>query len=192
MLFDLDGVLVDSYEVWFRLLNAAAVRFGAPPIDANAFRRMWGQGVDADAGYLGCPIDRLERFYHDHFMRFGDALGVDPAAAPVLERARAAGLRTAVVTNTPTGLAREIVAAARLEPEQVIGGSDVPRPKPAPDMVLRACVLAGVLPSEAVMVGDSAFDREAAASAGTRFIGLRVDGYRRIERLEELPELLGI
>lgn len=192
VLFDLDGVLVDSHQVWFRLLNAAAVRFGAPPIDADAFRGMWGQGVDADAEYMGCAVDPLERFYHDHFMRFGDALGVDPAAAPVLERARAADLRTAVVTNTPTGLARDIVAAARLAPELVVGGSDVPRPKPAPDMLLRACVLAGVLPSESVMIGDSAFDRRAAAGAGMRFVGLRLDGDRRIERLEELPALLGI
>lgn len=192
VLFDLDGVLVDSKEVWFRLLKAATLRFSAPPIDAESFRAMWGQGVDADAEYLGCTVDSLERFYNDHFMSFGDALGIDPAGPEVLTRAHAAGLRSAVVTNTPTPLARDLLAAARLEPQALVGGTDVPRPKPAPDMVLRACVLLGVPPSEAVMIGDSVFDRDAAAAAGTRFVGLRTDGERRIERLEALPRLLGV
>ena len=93
VLFDLDGVLVDSREVWFRLLNAAAERFGAPPIDAAAFEAMWGQGVDADAKTLDCPIDRLEAFYNEHFMSFSEALVVDPAAGRVLERVQAAAQR---------------------------------------------------------------------------------------------------
>ncbi len=192
VLFDLDGVLVDSYQVWFRLMNAAAVRFRAEPVSASAFRAMWGQGVDADAEHLGCTVDQLEGFYNDHFMSFGDAMAIDPAAGPVLERVRAAGLKTALVTNTPTPLAGQILAAAQLECDAVVGGTDVPSPKPAPDMVLRACVLLGVLPSKAVMVGDSGFDREAAAGANVRFVGVRIDGYRRVERLGELVDALGL
>ena len=192
VLFDLDGVLVDSREVWFRLLNAAAERFGAPPIDAAAFEAMWGQGVDADAKTLDCPIDRLEAFYNEHFMSFSEALLVDPVAQVVLERVHAAGIRSAVVTNTPQPLACDILDAARLSTEIVVGGTDVPRPKPAPDMVLRACALLGVAPSASVLIGDSAFDREAAAAAKVRFVGLRIDGEKRIQRLDELLELLGI
>jgi phosphoglycolate phosphatase/AHBA synthesis associated protein len=41
------------------------------------------------------------------------------------------------------------------------------------------------------MVGDSRFDREAAAAAGVYFVGLRMPGDVRLERLEELPALLG-
>ena len=93
VLFDLDGVLVDSYEVWRRLLDAAAVRFGAERISARAFRDVWGQGVDADAAMLGCPVDELERFYNEHFMSFGDAMAIDPAAAGVLEKIHAGGLK---------------------------------------------------------------------------------------------------
>ena len=192
VLFDLDGVLVDSYQVWFRLMQAASLRFGGPSIDAESFRSMWGQGVDADAAFLECEIDPLETFYNEHFMSFGDALGIDPAGGPTFARVHAAGLESAVVTNTPTPLARDILAAAKLEPTTVVGGTDVLLPKPAPDMLLRACELLGVEPGHTVMIGDSTFDRDAARGAGSPFIGLRLDGERRIERLEQLPELLAI
>ncbi len=48
VLFDLDGVLVDSYEVWFPLLNACARELGCPAIDRDRFRDAWGQGVQED------------------------------------------------------------------------------------------------------------------------------------------------
>ena len=192
VLFDLDGVLIDSYEVWRRLINAAAVRFNAEPITSRAFRDMWGQGVDADAARLGCSVADLERFYNDYFMNFGDAMAIDPAAKTVLDRVHQAGLRSAVITNTPAGLARQILATVPLAPEVVVGGDDVPHAKPAPDMVLRACVLLGVLPSQAVVVGDSDFDRQAAAESRVRFIGLRIDGDAKLARLGDLPGLLQI
>lgn len=191
VLFDLDGVLVDSYRVWFRLMREGARRFGAPPIDETAFAEMWGQGVDADARILGRPVDEVERFFNENFMRFSDALEIDRAGEAVFAAIHAAGLSTAVVTNTPSPLARDILAAARLEPTALVGGTDVPCPKPAPDMVLAACGLLDTAPEAAVMIGDSAFDRDAAAAAGVRFIGLRTDGEDRIERLDELPGIVG-
>ncbi len=68
----------------------------------------------------------------------------------------------------------------------------VPRPKPAPDMVLAACELLGVAPTEAVMVGDSSYDRDAARAAGVRFIGFRCAGDAKIETLVELLPALGM
>lgn len=46
------------------------------------------------------------------------------------------------------------------------------RPKPAPDQIIEACRLLGVAPSDAVMVGDSSWDSEAAANAGCGFVGV--------------------
>jgi phosphoglycolate phosphatase-like HAD superfamily hydrolase len=57
-------------------------------------------------------------------------------------------------------------------------------------MVLRACEGLGVAPSEAVVVGDTRFDLEAATAAGVRAVGLQIDGDDRIERLEEILELV--
>ncbi len=191
LLFDLDGVLVESYTVWHALLNAFARERGYPPISDHAMQESWGQGVDADAAtfFAGTPVAELEAFYNARFFDHLEELSVMPGAAQVTGRIRAAGIPTAVVTNTPAPLARALLDQAGLHPEVLVGGTDVPRPKPAPDIVLRACELLAVPPSRAALVGDSDFDRQAAKAAGTHFIGFRCDGDQRIEKLEELlPE----
>ena len=192
VLWDLDGVLVDSYEVWFHLLNHGAREFSAPSVSREAFAAGWGQGIerDVESFYPGRSIAEVEAFYHANFMAHAAHLRIDPDAARVIAWLRDAGLRQALITNTPGGLAKEILRHARLELDAVVGGTDVPAGKPAPDMVLEACRRLGVTPAQAAVVGDSRFDRDAAAAAKVRFVGLRLDGGIRIERLSELLDLL--
>src|SRR5579862_9252351 len=61
-------------------------------------------------------------------------------------------------------------------------------PKPAPDILQLCMERARVKPSQAIYVGDSPIDREAAEAAGVAFIGLgpRVDHDHRIASLHEL------
>ena len=192
VLFDLDGVLVDSYEVWFHLLNQAARDFAAPPIARETFAACWGQGIAADVErfFPARSIPEVEAYYHAHFMQQATHLRVDPAAASVVRTLRARGLAQALVTNTPAPLAGEIVGFAGRELDAIVGGTDVTRSKPAPDMVLEACRRLGVDPHAALVVGDSSYDRLAAESAKVRFVGLRLDGEHRIEALSELPTLV--
>ena len=194
VLFDLDGVLVETYACWHGVINAFARERGYPEVSDEAMQAAWGQGVDADARtfFPGTPVAELEAFYNARLPEHLDGLSVMPGAAAVTGRIRAAGTPVAVVTNTPAPLATEMLRLAGVEPDVLVGGTDVPRPKPAPDIVLRACDLLGVAPAEAVVVGDSEFDRRAAAGAEARFIGFRRPGEHRIEQLGELPRLLGI
>jgi phosphoglycolate phosphatase/AHBA synthesis associated protein len=53
-------------------------------------------------------------------------------------------------------------------------------------MVLRACALLEVSAAEALVVGDSRFDREAAGAAGTFFAGLGIEGDVRLDRLVDV------
>ena len=66
----------------------------------------------------------------------------------------------------------------------------MPAAKPAPDMVLRACGLLGVAPADALVVGDSDYDRRAAAAAGVRFAGLGIDGDVRLARLSDVIDMV--
>jgi phosphoglycolate phosphatase/AHBA synthesis associated protein len=188
VLFDLDGVLVESIEVWHRLMNAAAADFGSPGIPRSALEPLFGQGIEADAElfYRGRTPEEVKAYYDAHFPDHARHLHVDPQARAVLQGLRERGIRTAVVTNTPTAIAREVLRAAGLEPDVLVGAGAPLREKPAPDMVLRACELLGVGPEEAFFVGDSRFDREAAEAAGARFAGLRIPGERTLERIEEV------
>ena len=188
VLFDLDGVLVDSYRVWFHLLNGAAKELDYPPISPEVFQSCWGQGIEADVEkfFDRHSVAEIETYYGDHFSDYLEHLGVVPEVPRVFETLREQSLCTAVITNTPAPVAWDMVKRAGGSPDLLVGGTDVPRPKPAPDMVLRACELLEIPPGETLVVGDSRYDREAARAAGTVFAGLGIDGDVRLDRLVDV------
>ncbi len=194
VLFDMDGVLVKSEEVWFRAVEEAGVRFRGRAITREEFAPTFGQGTAADVEVFGlsCTREVLDAFYVEAFVRHLDAMWVNPDAAPLLALLRARGLKTALVTNTVGPLAARILSVARLDGafDALATADRTPRSKPAPDLLLLALSELGVSSAEAAMVGDSRYDREAAAAAGVRFFGLQLEGDVRLERLSELAERL--
>jgi len=174
VLFDLDGVLVDTYEVWFYLLNDVAQRHGYPPVRREVYQTSWGQGIEVDAKLFyprhSVPQirDEYSRYYGDHLHH----LRVMDGAAEAL---RALALPKAVITNSPSDLAERALSIGKLRSffDTVVGSDQVENSKPAPDMVLEACARLGVKPSEALVIGDSRFDEGAAKAAGTAFVWFR-------------------
>ncbi len=192
VLFDLDGVLIDTYEVWHAVINALARDLGYPAISNRRMQAGWGQGVEADVRmfFPGSSIEAVETYYNEHFLEHVEHLRVTRGAIGVLHDLHRRGISSAVVTNTPAPLARRLLERAGLTPEALVGSSDVPRPKPAPDMVLKACELLAIEPAEAILVGDLPSDRDSAAGAGVSFVAYRWDGGQRIDDLAELLDLV--
>ena len=173
VLLDMDGVLLRSEEVWFALLTRLRRDLGYPALDRATFDRLWGQGVQADVEILfpRQTVDELSALYAAHFLDHVERLDVEAGGPPLVARLRAAGVATAVVTNTPQPLAGTLLARAGVAVDVVIAGTDAPRPKPWPDPVLLACERLGVAPARALMVGDTAYDAQSAAAAGAAFCG---------------------
>jgi HAD superfamily hydrolase (TIGR01509 family) len=196
VILDCDGVLFDSSAANVAFYNAILERMGRPPLDAEG---------EVLAHWMGSPqlIAKL----------FGD----DPAAhraartvareldytpylylmQPVPELA--ATLRwirersaTALATNrgsTVPQLLEHFGLDAHFD--LVVGTHHVARPKPAPDMLLHCLAHFALEPSEAVFVGDSPTDREAAHAAGMAFIAVGTLAHeRRVDSLAELRALL--
>jgi len=178
VLFDLDGVLIESYQVWFHLLNDAARHWGRPLISPEAFHKAWGQGVQADREvfFPDQSVTEIEAFYHERFIRHADHMKADPDVPAVFAHLAARRIPTALITNTPAPLATQLVERAGGTPDIVVGGTDVENAKPAPDMVLLACERLGVAPARALVVGDSGFDARAARAAGCPFAGVGIAG----------------
>jgi len=181
---------VKSEEVWFKVCEAAGLRFRGRPLTREEFFPTFGQGTAADIPVFGlkCTVEELDAFYVNEFARHLDAMWVNPEAQPLLARLQVSGVKLALVTNTVSPLAGKILARAGLEGffTSLATADRVAQAKPAPDLVRLACSELGVAAHEAWMVGDSRFDRAAAQSAGVFFVGLGLDGDRRIERLSEL------
>ena len=195
MLFDLDGVLVDSYEAWFRAVNAAARHFRKPEIDRERFKASWGQGTDADleAFFPGCRLSDVERYYEDHLLDQAQEIRVDAEALDTLVQLRDAEILRGVITNTPTFLARDMLAWAGLIGlvDVTVGAGDGVLSKPAPDMILHASQVLQVHPAEVLVVGDSVFDERAAKAAKVRFLGFRTPNPPSVQRLSDVVRLVG-
>jgi len=190
VLFDMDGVLIHSEKIWHALLLAAADVFGGRRMTWEEFIPTFGQGVDADIAQFGyrCTPAQLERFFAENFVHHLPSVESPPEALTLLQQLRAHGIRTAVVTNSMKDIAQQVLEQAGLASwlDFVSCADQVPRPKPAPDVVLAALSALRIEPQDAAMVGDSRFDRGAANAAQVRFAGLRTEGDVRLENLGQL------
>lgn len=195
VLFDMDGVLLDSFEAWLATVQDACRHFGTPPVGRETFQQVFGAGSDTDvATFLqGAVPQAVDRFYHENFPRYLPLIQAVPEAREVLRALRLSGVRTACVTNTTRPLAKTLLERNDLlgELEALVTADDVARPKPAPDMVTRALSDLAIGAPQGLMVGDTAYDIEAAKKAGCRVAGLKRDGGTfRIERLAEVLTLV--
>jgi phosphoglycolate phosphatase len=195
VLFDLDGVLIDSCEAWFRLVNSTARHFCKPDVTRERFEHCWGQGIEADLRefFPGCPAQDVERFYEDHLLDFDSNIRAEAGACDLFCRLRDAGIARGVVTNTPVALARDLLAWCGLIGlvDVTAGAAPGIASKPAPDLLLQACRELHVTPQQAILVGDSRFDAEAADAAQVPFLGFRTDHGSSVRDFDELmPRLL--
>lgn len=189
LLFDLDGVLVDSAHAWHRVVVLGAQRFGGRVVDYATFARTFGQGPDADQRdyFPGCSVAEVSAFYAETFPQQLAELRPMPGALAVLRALGQRGLLRAVVTNTPHALAREVLAAQGIAPllEASAAAGEAPE-KPRPELVQLALARLGVAAHEAVYVGDSASDRGATHAAGVFMCGLGHPADATIDHLEQL------
>ncbi|MEW6488072.1 MAG: HAD family phosphatase [Thermodesulfobacteriota bacterium] len=179
LLLDCDGVLVRSERANLAYYNHLFRAFGLPQVPPDA-REAVGrlhtlstpQVIDAFF-----PPELRERA-REHaagvdYAQFLGELAPEPGWDEVLGRWRARG-RTAVATNRGSS-ARAVLRAVGLLDlvDLVVTSRDVARPKPYPDVLLRALEHFGARPEEALYVGDAELDREAARAAGVGFLGFR-------------------
>ncbi|MBW2462773.1 MAG: HAD family hydrolase [Deltaproteobacteria bacterium] len=193
VLFDLDGVLVDSERAWFETLCLTAERFGAPTISWERFSPTFGQGIVADQRtfFPTASIDEVGGAYDELYPGAAARAELLEGAITLLEALRAREIRTALVTNAPRRAAEAVLAAKGLASllDAAVTSTDGPE-KPDPGLVHLALSKIGGSAARAVYVGDSATDRGAANAAGVFFIGRGIDGDVRVETLGELGRWL--
>jgi phosphoglycolate phosphatase len=191
LLFDLDGTLVDSVPDIADAINKVLVADGFPALEVADVRKMIGNGIqklverafEASGKTLaGDELTRMtERMMEVYARGLTVATVLMPGAAGAAAWLHQRGHRLAVVTNKPEAFSREIVEHFGLDKmfTVVVGGDTCATRKPDPEMLFHACRELGVAPDDAILVGDSPADVNAALAGGFPSIAVR-GGYTNI------------
>jgi imidazole glycerol phosphate synthase glutamine amidotransferase subunit len=195
ILFDMDGVLIDSYEAWFRVFNETMKRYGQKEVAKGEFnKKAWAQdiGTVSDRFFPGEPVSEVAQFYFSTFPSFSRYVKSLPNVKETLAKLRDTGIKLGVITNTFRSLAKKLLEGAGLLDyfDVVIGGDDVKKGKPEPDGILMACETLGVDPYSSIFVGDTIFDIKAGKKAGCKTVGIKISSDNTIKNLKEILEML--
>ncbi len=191
VLFDLDGTLIDSAPDITCAVNELLEAKNLPPLTLPQVKSMIGNGVEklVERAFAasGRPLSKTELeeanremapIYRRHITRLTRLM---PGAAEALARLHVAGVRLGVATNKPQAATREILLhfGMRERLGAIVGGDAVTRKKPAPEALLLTLERLDTAPQDALMVGDSVTDLEAARAAGLPVVLIR-GGYSQI------------
>jgi pyrophosphatase PpaX len=195
VLFDLDGVLIDSFECWYQAFVQMLKAYGKAEISRETFRaQYWGPGLRHNLARLQLGEDAADYCTREQIKLIG-LIKLSPSVKEVLRRAKVEyGLKVGLVTNTPRANVTEIIERFQLtnQFDAILTIDDVTRGKPDAEIVLKACERLKVQPERAVLVGDTKADFQAGKAAGCLVLGIGGNsaGDVHIEKLEELFKVL--
>jgi HAD superfamily hydrolase (TIGR01549 family) len=173
VLFDKDGVLIDSLDTVFTAFNQTIEHFGLDKIPRQKFiSEFWGV-LGAEAIYVshskpGVNPKDVTEYYNISRDRLEGMTKLFPATTEVLTSLKhKMGCKLGVVTSSKKDLAISLLSKFNISQffDAVIGGDEVTSPKPAPDAILLACQNLGIQPWEALFVGDTKVDLQAGKAA---------------------------
>jgi HAD superfamily hydrolase (TIGR01509 family) len=205
VIFDCDGVLVDSEPIANRVLAAALTEIGLATTVESSMRdymgRSWNACLEIFERRLGCALPAA--FEPDFWKRLDGAFRAElrpvPGIHDALERiatptcvASSGRIDKMRITLGQTGLWDRFEG-------RIFTAADVPRAKPFPDLFLHAASRMGAAPARCAVVEDSPRGVEAGVAAGMRVLGyaarndadaLASAGAEVFSDMRELPERL--
>lgn len=164
VLFDMDGIVLDTEKLYTRFWREAAIALGYPMTQEQA---MGMRSLNNEAGqaqlesYFGPGISRevlrnkrielMEAYIRDH------GVEAKPGIFQLLEHLKMLGIPTAITTSSPMSRVHRYLEPLGLVHmfDQLCSGHDVPHGKPAPDIYLYGAQSIGVPPDSCLAIEDS-------------------------------------
>jgi phosphoglycolate phosphatase len=198
VIFDCDGVMFDTRASNAAYYNAVLAHFDRPVLTGDQFDFVHMHTVDESLAHLfpdAAMLADAQAFRRRlSYIPFLDRMEIEPHLRPLLDWLRPA-YRTAVATNRTDTMDRVLqVHGLTAAFDVVVCASDVPRPKPFPDSLLRVCECLSIEPADGIYVGDSSLDEMAARAAGMPFVAYAdpsLDADFHIDSLDRIREILG-
>ncbi|HEX5117322.1 MAG TPA: HAD family phosphatase [Pseudonocardiaceae bacterium] len=179
VVFDMDGVLVDSEPVWEEVRRALVAERGGRWADDAQQRLMgmstaeWARYLSADLGVGMSPDAVAELVIGRMADRYAKDLGLLPGAVDAV-RGAASRWPLGLASSSPRVLIDTVLAAAGIRDlfAVTLSADEVERGKPAPDIYLTVADRLGVPAQRCAAVEDSSNGLRSAAAAGMRVIAI--------------------
>ena len=208
VLFDCDGVLVDSERLVCRVEAELLTRWGWPLTASEVRAQFQGRSFSSIARSIeqklagSLPDDWMYLWAMETAELFRAELREVSGVRAVLEQLVGQGTPIGVASQSPLPRVRislGVCDLGRYFGTRVFSASMVARPKPAPDLYLYAAAQLGQAPERCLVIEDSVSGVRAAVAAGMRVFGyaadanadaLAAEGARPFSDMAELPELI--
>ncbi|MET0495628.1 MAG: HAD family phosphatase [Actinoplanes sp.] len=179
VVFDLDGVIIDTEEVWEEVRRGYAAEHGKEFLPDTQTRMMgmstpeWSAHLSEDVGVPRTPEEVAADVLGRMAERYRTALPLIPGSIEAVERI-AARFPIALASSSARLLIRQVLETAGLTSlfRVVLSTEEVPRGKPAPDVYLTAVEQLGLRPEVCAAVEDSSNGLRSAAAAGLAVIAV--------------------
>lgn len=175
ILFDCDGVLLDSEPLGCSALAQALTAAGRPMTTAEARAIFSGNAAQDSRNWIAAQGLAADEVFPDSDRLLFEMFDEDVPLIPGIERVLADfDLPMAICSNSSVlRLARSVCRtpiAARFG-RHIYSAEHVDRPKPAPDLALHACHALGIAPAEALFIDDNTHGIDCALAAGCIAVG---------------------
>lgn len=204
VLVDLDGTLMDTAPDLAAAANRMRADFGLPPLPLQRVSAFVGKGAEVlvhraltDDLNGRAAADDFERgrasFYAHYTTENGLQAVVFEGVPQALGQLRSSGRKLACVTNKPREFTAPLLDKMGLAAlfDAVVAGDEVAEKKPHPALLLEACRRLQLRPAEAMLIGDSVNDAQAARAAGCGCV-LVETGYNEGEAVANLAGAPGL
>jgi HAD superfamily hydrolase (TIGR01509 family) len=191
IIFDMDGVLVDSEPLFLRAINRVVANEGARPISeeeneefliGTTVEETWRQLKELR--HLPRPTDAYVQRY-DTVVRqvLREELAPQPGVTRLLEECVRRGLPKAVASSSLRSWVNLKLEAIQLQKafDVVLGGDDVANGKPAPDIYRLAAQCLGLSPQKCIAIEDSPIGIASAVGSGAYTIAVRTYSTRNLD-----------
>ena len=180
VIFDCDGVLIDSERLMTNVLHQSLAKFDLSLSQVEINEHIVGQTTQVFQSFLADRFGPLlsEQFYIEHNKSVGHAFSNDLVLIDGIESLlKSIQLPKACASNSDTASLANKLHIAKLDRyfDSVVAAQQVARPKPFADVYLRAAAELNVEPTKCWVVEDSAIGMQAGANANMQVIAFHHD-----------------
>ena len=203
VIFDLDGVILDSRELHYDALNAALIKVGEQYVISREEHLSIYDGLNTTkklkllSEKKGLPVEFYDQIWKDKQQATFDLIGKcysNPSVSYICDQLKIRGYKIAVASNSIRETVRIALYHAKLLPhvDYYVSNEDVHNPKPFPEMYWKCMTKMKALPKDTIIVEDSHIGREGALNSGAHLYPVKdayeLNGNQFMEFIDEFDK----